>query len=470
MELNKMTACELKKLIAERKCSVDEINAAVRRCIFENEPQTKAYITICERRGNTDSSSPLYGIPIAVKDNIAVNGMPMTCASRMLENFAPPYDATAVKRLLDSGAFLTGKTNLDEFAMGSATDTSYFYPTLNPLDKNYSPGGSSGGSAAAVAYFGAAAALGSDTGGSVRQPASLCGCVGFKPTYGAVSRYGLTAFASSLDHIGIISRTVSDAALIFENISGADKMDATSVTLPHFDMECLKSDIPGLKIALPKEYFDCSDDDVCTAVTNAVKLLEKAGATVDHISLPETKHGVSAYYIISSAEASSNLSRYDGVRYGFRADNCHDLKALYERSRSESFGSEVKRRIMLGTFVLSSGYYESYYKRAVLMRHRIAAEFDEVFKKYDVIISPVYPHSGILTKGAKKHDISIYSDDICTVGASLAGIPAISVPCGKGANGMPVGMQIMAAKYNDASVLHTAALFERISSGGDIIA
>lgn len=469
MKLYGYSAYELLEMLSSGKCSSAEIVRDVMERAKETQPLYNSYITFNDEAasdaakadavaGNRGLKLRLCGIPVAVKDNISTKGLRTTCASRMLENYVPPFDATAVASLRAEGAVIIGKTNMDEFAMGSASDTGYFGAVRNPVNTAYSAGGSSGGSAAAVASGAAVLALGSDTGGSIRQPAALCGVVGFCPSYGAVSRYGLIAFASSLDRIGSIGRNVRDVFLLHNIINVADVKDVTSSDKKiSFN---LKGSLSGLKIGVPGELFSAQiSDDVRTAVEAAVMTMESRGAVVKYVSLPSAEDAVKAYYIISSAEASSNLARYDGVRFGYRTDNYSDLSEMYRKSRSEGFGDEVKRRIMLGTFVLSEGFCDSYYKRAAALRTKLCREFDEIFGSCDILAAPVYPKAGIMLGGSIS-PVERYSADICTVPASLAGLPSISVPCGRNADGLPIGLQLIGKRFGDAEVLDAAYGYE----------
>ncbi|MGN0592917.1 MAG: Asp-tRNA(Asn)/Glu-tRNA(Gln) amidotransferase subunit GatA [Ruminococcus sp.] len=479
MKLYEKTAAELSAMLRRKECSAVEIYKDVLARTDAVEAHIGAYITRCTEDELQQAEAvdkalaagsvlhPLAGIPIAVKDNISTKGIPTTCASRMLENYVPPFDATVMEKVHDAGMILTGKTNMDEFAMGASTETSYMKKTHNPHHLDFVPGGSSGGSAAAVAAGEAIVSLGSDTGGSIRQPAAFCGTVGLKPTYGSVSRYGLVAFASSLDQIGPIGRSVEDVAMVYSLICGYDKMDATAAyrTYPDFAAALCK-DIQGLQIGVPKEYFgDGIDASVKEAVWNGIRLLERSGAVVKEISLPSTEYAVNTYYIIASAEASSNLARYDGVRYGFRAENYNGLVDMYEKTRSEGFGDEVKRRIMLGTFVLSSGFYEAYYKKAKQVQRSIAQEFADAFKACDVIITPTYPSPAFRLGEQTDDPLKMYSGDICTVPVNIAGLPAISVPCGKTASGLPLGMQIIGGKFAEQKLLNAAYAYESLCGG-----
>ena len=385
----------------------------------------------------------------------------------MLENYVPPFNASVMDKVYSAGMVVTGKLNMDEFAMGSSTENSYFKPTHNPHDTERIPGGSSGGSAAAVAACEAVVSLGSDTGGSIRQPASYCGVVGLKPTYGSVSRFGLIAFASSLDQIGPIGKTVRDVAMLQSVINGHDKMDSTSVYREYTDLAAsLKVNVKGLKIGLPKEYFgEGIDSEVKEKILSAVKTLEANGAVIKEISLPSTDYALSSYYIISSAEASSNLARFDGVRYGYRAENYDGLVDMYEKTRSEGFGDEVKRRIMLGTFVLSSGFYDAYYKKAKLLQRRISAEFSEAFSDIDVIAAPTVPTTAFKIGENTDDPLKMYATDICTVTANISGLPAISVPCGMDGRNLPIGLQLIGDKFTEQKLLNTAFAYEQLTGG-----
>lgn len=479
MELYEYTAAELSKLLRDKKCSSAEIAKSTFSRIDAIEDKVGAYLEITkekalERAAEIDDMlgkgkvlSPIAGIPVAVKDNICTKGVKTTCASKILENFVPPYSATVIKKLENAGAVFTGKMNLDEFAMGSSCENSYFKRTHNPRSLDRVPGGSSGGSAAAVAAGEAAIALGSDTGGSIRQPSSFCGVVGLKPTYGAVSRFGLVAFASSLDQIGPFGRCVKDAAMLFDAVKGHDAYDATSADRK-FDSVADKLDgnVKGLKIGIPAEYFGKGvDAAVKEKVMGAARKLEKLGAQLVNINLPSTDYALSAYYIIACAEASSNLARFDGVKYGYRAAKFDNLIDMYERSRSEGFGAEVKRRIMLGTFVLSSGYYDAYYKKAKLTQNRIADEFDSAFKNCDVILTPTSPVTAFKLGDRTGDPIKMYAADICTVPINIAGLPAVSVPCGNDADGLPVGCQLIGQKFAEQTILNAAYSYEQNCGG-----
>ena len=411
------------------------------------------------RAGN---AGKLAGLVIAIKDLICIKNEPTTCGSRILENFIPPYDATVIERLLAEDAILIGKTNMDEFAMGSSNETSYFGPALNPHDPERVPGGSSGGSAVAVADGLCTASLGSDTGGSIRQPASLCGIVGLKPTYGRVSRFGLVAYASSLDQIGPFTRTVSDSARILDVIAGYDPNDSTSANVPLPDFSAaLTQDCAGLKIGLPREYFaEGLNPEVKDAIERAIDELRSNGAIVEEISLPHTEYAIACYYIIATAEASSNLARFDGTRYGFRAEGDFDLESMYVKTRSQGFGEEVKRRIMLGTYVLSAGYYDAYYRKAQRVRALIKRDFDRAFEKYDCIITPTSPTTAFKLGEKLDDPITMYLSDIYTVSVNLAGIPALSVPVGPDSNRLPIGLQIMAKPFDEAMLFRVGQAIE----------
>jgi aspartyl-tRNA(Asn)/glutamyl-tRNA(Gln) amidotransferase subunit A len=405
---------------------------------------------------------PLEGIPLAIKDVLCTRGVPTTCGSRVLEGFVPPYDATVLVRLAADGAIVLGKTNMDEFAMGSSTENSGFFPTRNPWALDRVPGGSSGGSAAAVAADLAAGGLGTDTGGSVRQPAALCGVVGLRPTYGRVSRYGLIAFASSLDQIGPVAKDVRDAALLLESIAGHDPMDSTSADHPVPDYQAtLDLGVRGLTVGIPDEYFVAGlDPEVEAAVREAIGALERLGARVRRVSLPHTDYGVAAYYILAPAEASSNLARYDGVKYGHRAASARDLVSMTAATRAEGFGTEVKRRVMLGTYALSAGYYEAYYGRAQRVRTLIRRDFDRAFAEVDVILAPTAPTPAFKLGEKTEDPLAMYLNDVFTIPQPLAGIPAISVPCGFSADGLPIGLQVIGKPFDEPTLFRVAATYE----------
>lgn len=479
MNLYEKSAYELSGMLKNKQTSSVEITKSVFDRIESVEEKVDSYVTlnkenalkkaeeVDQKLSNGDVLSPLAGIPIGIKDNISTKGLKTTCSSKMLENYIPPFNATVVDKINNADMVITGKLNMDEFAMGSSTETSYVKKTKNPFDFDRIPGGSSGGSAASVSACEAVVSLGSDTGGSIRQPASYCGAVGLKPTYGRVSRFGLVAFASSLDQIGPIGRTVKDVAMLQSVISGHDKYDATSADVEVSDyLANLKSDVRGLKIGVPKEYFgDGIDNNVKNAVYSAVKVLEENGASVKEISLPSTNYALSAYYIISSAEASSNLARYDGVKYGYRAKEFDSLIDMYERTRSEGFGEEVKRRILLGTFVLSSGFFDAYYKKAKLVQRRVSAEFNEVFKDIDVICTPTVPSTAFKIGENMDNPLKMYATDICTVTINIAGLPAMSIPCGYDDKGLPIGLQLIGNKFCEQTLLNTANAYENIIGG-----
>jgi len=474
MSVWELTAHELSKLLNAGQISATELVQEMYKRIEEIDGEINAYITLCkeealrqagevdEARKRGETLHPLAGIPIAIKDNICVRNYQTSCGSKILAGFKPPYDATVVERVKNAGMVILGKTNMDEFAMGSSNETSYYGIVRNPWNKEKIPGGSSGGSAAAVAAGEAILALGSDTGGSIRQPASLCGVVGLKPTYGRVSRYGLVAFASSLDQIGPITKDVEDAALLLQVIAGWDEHDSTSVPqeVPDY-IELIKRDIKGLKIGLPYEYFgEGLDEEVREALEEAVRLLEGMGAEVVWVHLPHTEYAIACYYIICTAEASSNLARYDGVQYGYRAKS-DDMIQMYKRTRAEGFGAEVKRRIMLGTYVLSAGYYEAYYLKGMKVRTLIKEDFDKAFREVDCIITPTSP-TPAFGIGEKLDDpLKMYLSDIYTISANLAGIPAVSIPCGFSKDGLPIGMQIMGKPFDEVTILQVGYAYQQ---------
>ncbi len=481
MDLYKLTATKLSKMLRDKEISSVELTQSVFDRINCVEDKVNAYVTLTndialeqakrvdERRANGEALSALAGIPIGIKDNICTKDILTTCSSKMLHNFVPPYNATVMNKLLNNDIVVTGKLNLDEFAMGSSCETSYFKKTKNPHNLEYVPGGSSGGSAAAVAAGEAIMSLGSDTGGSIRLPAAYCGIVGLKPTYGSVSRYGLVAFASSLDQIGPFARSVSDIAMLYSAICGSDKLDATTANREYPDFTP-NGDLTGVRIGIPKEYFSNGvSAEVTEKVMDAVKLLEQNGAIIKQVSLPSTDYALSAYYIISSAEASSNLARFDGVKYGYRSENFNNLAELYENTRSEGFGDEVKRRILLGTFVLSSGYYDAYYKRAKLLQKQIQNEFNSTFEECDVLLTPTGTDTAFKI-GEKSNDpLKMYANDICTVTVNIAGLPAISLPCGKGKNNMPIGMQLIGPKFSEQRLFNISQKYEDLVGGFNTI-
>jgi len=473
--LHQLSAIELRSLLRRRQVSAREVVEELFDRIARCEPKVGAYLahdreaalararTIDDLMDRGEEAGLLAGVPIAVKDNICTTDFPTTCASRMLEKFVPPYDAHVVERLRSEGAIIIGKTNMDEFAMGSSTENSAFHPTRNPWNLERIPGGSSGGSAAAVAADMAHLALGSDTGGSIRQPAALCGVVGFKPTYGCASRYGLIAFASSLDQIGPITKDVRDAALLMDVIANHDPRDSTSVTNPpaaHLDG--LEKPLDPLRVGVPREYFgDGLDSEVGAAVLEAVRLFSRLGAKVREISLPHTDYAVSTYYIIAPAEASSNLARYDGVHYGHRAPASDDIIALFARSRAQGFGAEVQRRILLGTYALSAGYYDAYYLKASKVRRLIKRDFDEAFAEVDCLVCPTSPVPAFRLGERVARPLEMYLADVYTIPANLAGIPGISLPCGLTRAGLPIGLQILGQAFDDARLLRIARSVER---------
>lgn len=479
MKLYELSAAQLAKMLRNKEITSVELTKAVFDRIDEVESKVDSYLYLNKEAAlakaaeidakltNGEVLAPLAGIPIAIKDNISTKGMPTTCASRMLVNYTPVFNATVMDKLEGQGAIILGKLNMDEFAMGSSTENSYFKTTKNPHNIECVPGGSSGASAACIAAGEAILSLGSDTGGSIRQPASLCGVVGLKPTYGSVSRFGLVAFASSLDQIGPFGKTVEDVALLQDAISGHDKMDATSADREYTSLfDNLNDDIKGLRIGVPKEYFgEGVKPEIKESVMASVKALEAKGAEIVEISLPSTDYALSAYYIIACAEASSNLARYDGVKYGFRAENTNGLVDMYEKTRSEGFGREVKRRIMLGTFVLSSGYYDAYYKRAKLLQKKIEVEFNKAFESCDVIITPTSPCEAFKIGEKSSNPLEMYASDICTVTVNIAGLPAVSVPCGYSEAGLPYGMQIIGKKFDEQTILNTALAHEKLVGG-----
>ncbi len=475
MELYELTIHELGELIKDRKISSVEITQSLLGRIEKVDPIIGSYITVCKeealkRAGEVQTEidrgeikSPLSGIPMALKDNMCTEGIKTTCASKMLNNFIPPYNSTVAKKLNDAGSVLLGKLNMDEFAMGGSTENSFFIKTKNPWDTERVPGGSSGGSAAAVAADEAVFALGSDTGGSIRQPASFCGVVGLKPTYGAVSRFGLVAFASSLDQIGPLTKDVTDCAIVLNAIAGYDKADSTSVNESHPDYtKALRNDVKGMKIGIPREYIgEGLNDEVKKAVLDAAEVLRKLGAEVEEFSLPVTEYAIPAYYLISSAEASSNLARYDGIKYGFRSEKFSDLSDLYMQSRSEGFGSEVKRRIMLGTYALSSGYYDAYYKKALQVRTLIKNGFDEAFNKYDLVLGPTAPTTAYKIGEKADNPLEMYLGDIYTVSVNIAGLPGLVIPCGVDSSNLPIGLQLIGKPFDESTLLRAGFTFEQ---------
>ena len=473
-EILSLSVTDMVTLLSDKKLSSVEITKAYLDSIGRQQESINVYITVLydeaiaqaekadNARASGEATSRINGIPVAIKDNICTKGIRTTCASKMLSEFVPPYNATVVDKLIESGAVILGKTNMDEFGMGSTCQNSFFGETKNPLDVTKVPGGSSGGSAAAIASLQTPVALGSDTGGSVRLPASNCGVVGLKPTYSSVSRYGLIAFASSLDQIGVIGRNISDTAILLDEIRGYDSKDSTSSKREYRSLYSAlsKKTDKKLRVGVPDECFsDYVSEDVKTAYCNAIKMLEKFGAEIIRINSIPYKQALAAYYILSSAEASSNLSRFDGVRYGYRAQNVKNTDELFIKSRSEGFGDEVKKRILLGTFVLSSGYYDDYYLRATAMKNRITSDFNCAFKNVDVIITPTSPRTAL----SLEHMLScteIYKTDMFTISPSLAGLPALSVPCGKGKDNMPIGLQIIGNYFCEETLLRAGLIIE----------
>lgn len=474
MNYTQSTALELARAIREGKVTSPELVRAAKARIEAVDGDIHAMTAldwdaamrraeeIQARIDKGEDVGPLAGVPMAIKDNICMRGLPAACGSKMLLDFDPPYDATAVGKLLDAGAVIVGHTNMDEFAMGSTTETSFHGATHNPWDLGKTPGGSSGGSAAAVAACELPCALGSDTGGSIRQPASFCGVTGFKPTYGAVSRYGLIAYASSLDQIGPLARDAADCAAIYDVIHGKDVHEATTVDSVCGALEALDGDVRGLRVGVPEEYFaEGLDEDVRARVLEAAETLKSLGAQVETFSLGMVKYAVPAYYILACAEASSNLSRFDGIKYGYRADEAEDIVSLMCKSRTEGFGKEVRRRILLGTFVLSSGYYDAYYVKALKVKALIKQAFDAAFEKYDVILSPAAPTTALGIGQSLSDPLKMYLGDIYTVSVNLAGLPAVTFPCGFDRDGMPVGAQLIGAAHADKTVLRAADAFQR---------
>ena len=475
MNITELTVHELQEKLRNKELTVKEITKAYVDRINEKEKDVQAFVTtlteeaenkaeeIQKKIDNKEIEGEFAGIPIGIKDNICTKGIKTTCSSKMLENFVSPYDATVMEKINSENLINLGKLNMDEFAMGGSTEHSYFKITKNPWDLSKVPGGSSGGSAAAVAANLVPWALGSDTGGSIRQPASFCGVVGLKPTYGLVSRYGLVAFASSLDQIGPITKDVRDSALLLNIIAGHDKKDTTSVNKEKIDYtKCLKNDVKGLKIGVPKEFFgEGINSEVKETLQKSIEKYKELGAEIEEFSLDIAKYSLAAYYIIACAEASSNLGRFDGIRYTYRTGEFKNLKELYKKSRSEAFGPEVKRRIILGTYVLSSGYYDAYYKKAQQVRTLVMNKFSKAFEKYDVILTPTSPTVafGIGTKS--ENPLEMYLSDICTVSVNIAGLPAISIPCGVNSEKMPIGMQLIGNKFEEEKILNAAYTLEQ---------
>ena len=475
MEIQKLTAVSLGKKIKEKEISVREALDAVFAQIDQTEDRYHAYVTldkegaykqadaVQEKIDKGELTGALAGVPVAIKDNMCTKGLLTTCSSKILENYVPTYTASAVQNLTDAGCVIIGKTNMDEFAMGSTTETSYYGVTRNPHNPDHVPGGSSGGSAAAVALNECFFALGSDTGGSIRQPSAFCGITAMKPTYGTVSRYGLIAYGSSLDQIGPMTKNVTDCAAVLETIASYDKKDSTSMKREEYDFtSALVRDVKGLRIGLPKDYFgDGLDSEVKAAIFKAAETFKRMGAIVEEFDLGLVQYAIPAYYIIASAEASSNLERFDGVKYGYRTKEYGDLHSMYKKTRSEGFGSEVKRRIMLGSFVLSSGYYDAYYLKALKTKALIKQEFDKAFEKYDIILAPAAPTTAPLLGSSLQDPIKMYLSDIYTISANLAGIPGLSIPCGKDKMGLPIGMQLLGGCFQEKTLLRAGFAYEK---------
>ena len=475
MEITELTVHELKEKMEKGELSITQITKAYIDNIKQREKDVQAFVTTLEEEALKKAEElenkvkmgeikgEYIGIPIGIKDNICTKGIKTTCASKMLENFVAPYNATVVEKLEEQGLINLGKLNMDEFAMGASTEYSAFKKTRNPLDLKRVPGGSSGGSAAAVASKMVPWALGSDTGGSIRQPASFCGVVGLKPTYGLVSRYGLVAFASSLDQIGPITKDVEDAAILLNMITGHDEKDTTSENREKIDYTLsLKNDIKGMKIGVPKEYFsEGINQEVKEKLHKAIEKYKELGAEVEEFSLDIANYALATYYIIACAEASSNLGRFDGIRYGYRTPNFTNLKEIYKNSRSEGFGPEVKRRIILGTYVLSSGYYDAYYKKAQQVRTLVKKEFEKAFAKYDILLTPTAPNVAFEIGTKSNNPLEMYLADICTVPVNIAGLPGISIPCGTNSEGMPIGMQLIGPRFGEEKILNAAYTYEQ---------
>ncbi len=475
LELTSLTIHELSEMLSRKEVSSVEVTKAFLGRIEEVDGKTRAYITVTAEAAldaaqradgllaGRDGVTPLTGIPVSVKDIFCTRGIRTTCASKILGDFVPPYDSTVVKKLKDAGAVLLGKTNMDEFAMGSSTENSAFFKTMNPWAPDRVPGGSSGGSAAAMAASECAASVGTDTGGSIRQPAACCGVVGLKPTYGRVSRFGMVAFASSLDQAGPFTRDVIDAAIMLKAMAGHDPLDSTSVDMEVPDYRSfLSGGCKGLKVGIPKEYFiEGMDPDVEKAVREALNVLKGAGAELVPVSLPHTEYAVAVYYLVATAEASSNLARYDGVKYGLRVNEAGNLLDMYKRTRDSGFGGEVKRRIMLGTYSLSAGYYEAYYKKASQVRTLVRDDFSSAFKTCDVIATPTAPTAAFRFGEKIEDPLTMYLSDIFTISCNLAGIPGISVPCGFTKDGLPVGLQILGREFDEGTVLRAAYAYEQ---------
>ncbi len=476
MDITALSALELGKKIKAGEISVLEAVQAQLKKIKECDGEYNAYITVMEKEAleraaivqkqiddGTLADSPLAGVPVSIKDNICTKGTLTSCSSKILSNFKPPYNATVIERLEAAGAIVIGKLNMDEFAMGSTNETSYYGPTKNPWNTAHVPGGSSGGAAAAVAAEEAWYALGSDTGGSIRQPSAFCGVTGIKPTYGSVSRYGLIAYASSLDQIGPIARNVSDCAAVLETIAGYDHRDSTSVKMEDYHFtEALVDDVKGMRIGIPRSYFgEGLDSEVKDAVLNMARTLEEKGAIVEEFDMDMVDYAIPAYYVIASAEASSNLSRFDGIKYGYRTQDFEDLQDVYKKTRDEGFGMEVKRRMLIGSFVLSSGYYDAYYIKALQVKALIKKGFDAAFEKYDMILGPTAPTTALKMGENLSDPLKMYLGDIYTVSVNLAGLPGISVPCGVDSHGLPIGAQLIGQAFSEKKLIRAAYTFEQ---------
>lgn len=475
MNITELTVHELQEKLKSKELTITDINKAYIDRINEKEKDVQAFITLTtdealeksknieEKVNKGEIKGELAGIPIGIKDNMCINGVKTTCASKMLENFIAPYNATVIEKINDENMISLGKTNMDEFAMGSSTETSYFKKTKNPWDLSRVPGGSSGGSAVAVASNMVPWALGSDTGGSIRQPAACCGIVGLKPTYGLISRYGLIAYASSLDQIGTFTKDVEDTAILLNVIAGHDDKDTTSAVQEKKDYtKALKNDVKGLRIAVPKEFFgDGINKEVKEIIEKAIEKYKELGAIIEEVSLDVADHALATYYIIACAEASSNLGRFDGIRYGYRSPKFNNLRDIYINSRSEGFGDEVKRRIILGTYVLSSGYYDAYYKKAQQVRTLVKNKFDEVFENHDIILTPNAPTTAFKIGEKSDNPLEMYLSDICTVSVNIAGLPGLSIPCGLDSNGMPVGMQLIGKRFDEETILNAGYTYEQ---------
>lgn len=474
MNITELTLSELSEKLQSKELTSREVTEVYLERIAAKDEKLNTYLTLCKedalkaadladaRLKAGTNVTPLTGVPIALKDIFCTDGIRTTCASKILDNFVPPYDSTVSKKLKDAGAVMLGKLNMDEFAMGSSNENSAYGPALNPWDTDRVPGGSSGGSASAVAASLCAASMGTDTGGSIRQPASLCGVVGMKPTYGRVSRYGMIAFASSLDQAGPLTRSVEDAAHILQVVAGHDPLDSTSIDAPVPDYtKNLKDGVKGLRIGIPKEYFvEGLDKEVEASIKEAIEVYKKEGAEIVEVTLPHTEYAVGVYYLVATAEASSNLARFDGVKYGVRVDEGTGLLDMYKATRDKGFGPEVKRRIMLGTYALSSGYYDAYYKKASQVRTLIRQDFDDAFKECDLILTPTTP-TAAFKEGEKTNDpLTMYLSDIFTISCNLAGIPGISVPCGMTSDELPVGLQLLAPSLDEATLFRAAYTFE----------